>query len=139
MPTRFFLNTRVLAVATEDRTELALSVIKLLQEGFPAITPASLVADLDAAEATYSTYAPATVTAWLAPVGAVGGGYRITAPAVQFALAATPAVPNAIIGYWIELAAGDPVMVELFDEPVAMALAGNSVQVGPTIVYPNGA
>lgn len=139
MPTRFFLNTYVLADATAKQGDLALSVVKLIQEGFPVITPASLVADLDAAEATYTTYAPKTITAWLPPVVAVGGGYRITAPAVQFALAANPATPNAIVGYWIELAAGDPVMVELFDEPVAMALAGNSVQVGPTVVFPNGA
>lgn len=138
MATTFFLNSYVKDKADAEQTALALSVIKLIQEGFPIPTPDSLVADLDASEATYSTYAPATITAWLDPVAATGGGYRITAPTEQFALAADPAVQNAIVGYWIELAAGDPVMVRLFDTPVPMAAAGDSVQVNPTITIPNG-
>lgn len=137
MPVRFFPNTFALSQAADLKTLLALSVIKLFQSGFVP-TPDTLVAAYDAEEATYSTYAPETITAWLDPVAAIGGGWRITAPTEQFDLAATPAVGNTIGGYWIESAAGDVVLVTIFDAPTPMSVAGNSIQCNPTIVVPNG-
>lgn len=137
MPVRFFPNSFALAQAATLQGDLALSVIKLFRSTFVP-TPANVVADYDAAEATYTTYAPETITAWLDPVAAVGGGYRITAPTEQFDLAATPAVGNMIGGYWIENAGGDVVLVTIFDAPVSMSVAGDSIQVSPTIVVPNG-
>lgn len=138
MAVTFFLNSYVLAKAKSEQTALALAVVKLIQEGFPTPTPDSIMADLDAAEADYDGYAPEAITAWLDPVAAVGGGYRITAPTVQFGLDVQPAAGNAIVGYWIETATGTGVMVRLFDAPVAMVNVGNSVQVNPTITIPNG-
>lgn len=137
MPVRFFPSTFALSQAVDLQTLLALSVIKLFKAGFVP-TPANVVADYDAQEADYSTYAPETITAWLDPVAAVGGGYRITAPTEQFDLASTPAVGNMIGGYWIEEAGGDVVLVTVFDNPVAMTTAGNSIQVNPTVVVPVG-
>lgn len=137
MPVRFFPNTFALSQAGDLQTLLALSVIKLFQAGFVP-TPDDLVASYDANEADYTTYAPETITAWLDPVAAVGGGYRITAPTEQFDLVSTPAVGNMIGGYWVELAAGDVVLVTIFDAPVSMSVAGNSIQVNPTVVVPNG-
>jgi len=137
MPTRFFPSTFALAQATTLQGDLALSVIKLFKAGFVP-TPANLVADDDAQEADYSTYAPETITAWLNLVAAVGGGYRITAPTEQFDLVSTPAVGNMIGGYWIEDAGGDVVLVTVFDAPVSMTTAGNSIQVNPTVVVPVG-
>jgi hypothetical protein len=138
MPVRFFPSTFALAQATDLQTLLALSVIKLFKFGFVP-TPADLVASYDAQEADYSTYAPETITAFLAPVAAVGGGWRITAPTEQFDLAATPAVGNDIGGYWVETAAGDVVLVTIFDGQVPMSVAGNSVQCNPTVTVPTGA
>ena len=137
MPPPFFPNSYTLIDVTAKRADLALSVVKLFQSGFVP-TPATVAADLDAVEADYSTYAPETITAWLPPVGAVGGGNQITAPTTQFELAAAPAVPNTIGGYWIELAAGDVVLIRQFDTPVPMVNIGDFVQVTPTIVIPNG-
>ena len=137
MPVRFFPSTFALSQATDLQTLLALSVIKLFKAGFIP-TPANVVADYDAEEADYSTYAPETITAWLDPVAAIGGGYRITAPTEQFDLATTPAVGNMIGGYWVEEAGGDVVLVTIFDAPVAMTTAGNSIQVNPTVVVPVG-
>jgi len=137
MPTRFFPNTRALDEATTLQTEMALSVVKLFLSTFIP-TPDNVVGDYDTNEATFTTYAPQTITAWLDPVSAVGGGYRITAPTVQFDLASTPASGNMIGGYWVENAGGDVVLVTIFDAPVPMTVAGNSIQVNPTIVVPNG-
>lgn len=137
MPVRFFPNTFALSQAEDLQTLLALSVIKLFQSGFIP-TPDNVVGDYDDAEADYTTYAPETITAWLDPVAAVGGGYRITAPTEQFDLAATPTVGNTIGGYWVESAAGDVILVTIFDNPTSMSVAGDSIQCNPTIVVPNG-
>lgn len=137
MPTRFFPRTFALAQATELQTELALSVVKLFKSGFVP-TADSVIGDFDDNEADYTGYAPETITAFLDPVAAVGGGFRITAPTVQFALATTPAVGNSIGGYWVELAAGAPVIVMVFDTPASMSAAGDSIQLNPTVVVPIG-
>src|SRR5690606_10129475 len=95
-------------------------------------------AELDAQEADYTTYAPETITAWLAPQLSDLGGAQITAPSVQFLLAADPAAPNTIGGYWIETAGNDVVLVRQFDNPVPMTAANQGLTITPTIVVPNG-
>ena len=137
MPPPFIPNSYALIDATAKRADLALSVIKLFKSGFVP-TVDTVVADLDAQECDYDTYAPETITAWLAPVRSVLGGWQITAPTEQFTLAATPAVPNTVGGYWIELAGGDVFLIRQFDGPVPMVNAGDFVQITPTYVVPNG-
>lgn len=137
MPPPFFPNSYTLIDATAKRTAYALSVVRLFKSGFVP-SNATVIAELEAQEADYTTYAPETITAWLPVVGASGGGNQITAPTTQFELAATPAAPNTIGGYWIELAGGDVVLIRQFDTPVPMVVAGNYCQVTPTVVVPNG-
>lgn len=137
MPVPFFPNSSCVDQAAVLRTALALSVVKLFKTGFvPQVT--TVVAELDANEADYTGYAPATITAWGAPYESTAGGVQITAPGVQFSLAADPAVGNSIGGYWIEKAGGDVVLIRQFDEPQAMAAALDGFVLTPTIVFPNG-
>lgn len=137
MPAPFFPNSRCFDQAATLRTELALSVLKLFKEGLVP-TPATVVADLDAAEADFDDYAAETITAWLAPGGSPFGGAQITSPTEQFTCSVDQVVPNSIGGYWIENAGGDVVLIRQFDTPVAMVVAGDFVQVAATIVIPNG-
>lgn len=137
MPAPFFPNSSCFDQATALQTLLALSVLRLFKSGFSP-DPDTVLADLEAEEADYSTYAPNTVTAFGAPYAPVGGGAAITAPTEQFTLAATPAVPNTIGGYWLETAAGDVVLIRQFDDPVPMVVAGNAILITPTIAVPNG-
>ena len=137
MPPPFFPNSSAIAQADALQTLLALSVVKLFKSGFTP-TVDTVVAELDAEEADYTTYAPETITAWLDPQLSPLGGAQITAPTVQFVLGATPAVPNTIGGYWIETAAGAVMLIRQFDEPVPMVLASQGITITPTIVVPNG-
>lgn len=137
MPPPFYPNSAALADATAKRAAVALSVLKLFKTGFVP-TPDTVAADLDAVECDYDDYAPITITAWLPPVSAVGGGSQITAPTSQFSISVDQVVPNTVGGYWIELAAGDVQIIRQFDTPVPMVNAGNFVQVTPTMVFPNG-
>lgn len=137
MPGAFFPNSYALSDATSKRAALALSVVKLFKFGFVPDADTT-VTQLDAEECDYDDYAPQTITAWLAPVRATVGGYKITAPTVQFAITADQVVPNTVGGYWIELAGGSVVVIRQFDEPVPMVVAGNYVQVTPTVVVPAG-
>lgn len=137
MPTIFRPNSYSLTLATAARAARALSVIKLIKAPFEP-TPADLVAAYDAAEADYDDYAPVTITAWLPPAAAAGGGSRITAPTVQFLCAADQVVANMIAGFWIELAAGDIILATVFDAPVPMAVLGDFIQVNPTEVFGPG-
>lgn len=137
MPPPFFPNSYTASDAGAKQTALIASVIKLFKTGFVP-TPATVVAELDAVEADYDDYAPATIAAWLAVAAAPGGGSSITAPTTQFTCTADQVVPNTIGGYWIELAGGAVVLIRQFDTPVPMVLAGNYLQCSPTIVVPNG-
>lgn len=137
MPPPFFPNSYTLIDATAKRAALAASVIKLFKFGLVP-TNATVVADLDAAECDFDDYAPETITAWLAPVSSPGGGTQITAPTEQFVCSVDQVVPNSVGGYWIELAAGDVVLIRQFDAPVPMVNAGDFLQIAPTIVVPNG-
>lgn len=137
MPAPFFPDVVTLAAATAKRTELALSVIRLFQEGFVPSTATTTV-ELIAAEADFDDYLEQEITAWLAPTKNIVSGYEITAPTEQFLCTTVQAVPNSIAGYWIETAAGVLVLVRLFDSVVPMAQPGNSIKVTPTYRFPSG-
>jgi len=137
MPAPFFPNSSCIDQATALQTLLALSVIRLFKTGFTPNVD-TVLADLEAEEADYTTYAAATITAWGDPILSAIGGAQITAPGEQFTLAATPAAPNTIGGYWIETAGGDVVLIRQFDDPVPMVTANQGFVVTPTIIIPNG-
>lgn len=137
MAAPFFTNESCQTRAAADQTLLALSVVHLFKSGFTPL-PGTTKAELTAQEADYSTYAAKTITAWLAPIKSQSGGYQISAPTVQFGLAADPAVSNMIGGYWIETAAGDVYIVGQFDSPLPMVTAGDGIDLSPTVIFPNG-
>jgi len=137
MPPPFFPDSACIDQATALQTELALSEVKLFKSGLVPDKTTTL-ATLAANEADYTTYAAEVITAWLAPQLSDLGGAQITAPSVQFVLAATPAVPNTIGGYWIETAGGAVRLIRQFDNPVPMVAANQGLTVTPTIVVPNG-
>lgn len=137
MPAPFYPNSSAIDQAATMQTDLALSVVKLFKDGF-APNATTTVAELDAQEADYTTYAAKTITAWGDPILSSAGGAQITAPTVQFTLAADPAVGNAIGGYWIEKAGGEVVLIRQFDTPVAMTAANQGITLTPTLIFPNG-
>lgn len=137
MASPFYPNSAALADATAKRAALALSVVKLFKTGFVP-TPTTTATDLDAVECDYDDYAPATITAWLPPANAIGGGSQITAPTTQFTCLADQVLMNTVGGYWVELAGGAVQIIRQFDAGVPMVIAGNYVQVAPTMVFPNG-
>lgn len=137
MPAPFFPNESCFTRATAEQTVLALSEIHLFKSGYVP-TVDTTIADLEAQEADYTTYAAAVITAWLAPIKSSAGGAQITAATNQFSLAATPAAGNTIGGYWIQLAGGDLYLVRQFDDPQAMLAAGDGFDVTPTVIFPNG-
>lgn len=137
MTTVFIPNSQAKAQADAKRTALANSVLKLFQWGFTP-TADTVVSELDTNEANYTDYVVATITAWLAAAANIGGGWRITAPTSQFLCPTAQAVGNDIGGWWLEDSMGAVQLIAVYDAPVPMRNAGNSIQVTPTWAFPNG-
>lgn len=115
------------ATLTALRTLLAAtSEVHLYQDGF-GIGPDSVLADLEAAEATFTGYAAAVVAAWSSVAQDADGGYTFTATVF---FAATDAVtPNSIAGAWLQLAAGTLILWFPFNIPVPVNAAGAYVNI----------
>lgn len=128
MSTIFFPLAGCLKSATERRTILASSVMKLFQEGFTPV-PADPVASYDAEEADFSGYAAITVTNWSLPMFAPGGGYMISTPLLQFMFdSGVGAVANNIAGAWVEDAAGAPRQTVIFTDLIPVGADQQGVQ-----------
>lgn len=127
------------SLANLRQTDLANSVLHLFQDdGFtPALgTP---LADFVTHEATYDTYAAKTIATWSEPILASLPGYNIIAPAQNFALAATPATPNSIGGYFLVHSDGVTLLgYGTFDPARPMQMMDQSVIVLPVIFFPAG-
>lgn len=136
---QFYPNSSTIVIAGLVQDELALSKLRLFQEGFvPSI--ATTRAELVAAEADYTGY-PAggvEVTAWLDPILNPIGGASIDMPTEQFAAAAPYTVGNTIGGYWIETAGGVLIVVGTFATPIPIGAAGQGFPMTLTLVFPNG-
>lgn len=137
MPAPFFPNSACVVQADDMQTKLVDSVMSLFKSGFSPTTQ-TVKADLEANEADFTTYTTKTIEAWGDPILSDLGGAQITAPTVQWTLAATPAAPNTIGGYWLETAAGVVILIRQFDNPVPMVAANQGLTIVPTIVFPNG-
>lgn len=100
------------------------------------ITKTTTLADLEAAECDFGGYAPAAVT-WGTPfldavdnAVALGGLLQFT----QTDLSS----PNSVYGYWLQKSAStqaDLILMQLFDDEVALTEIGNAVVVCPKVVY----
>jgi len=136
---QFYPNSATLVIAELVRAELALSKLRLFQDGFvPSVSTVS--ADLVAAEADYTGYTAGgeTITAWLAPLLNPLGGASIDMPTEQFAAVAPYTVGNVIGGWWIEDAAGVVYAIGTFAEPIPVGAAGQGFPMAVTLVFPNG-
>ena len=109
--------------ALERQTALAASSARLFQDPFVP-TPANVLADYTAAIATFTGYSNQAVAAWLGPLTAPGGGWMITTPLLAF-IATDGATPNTINGAYLVDAGGELRLAVVFDEPIAVAAAGN--------------
>lgn len=116
-------NTGALWGAGLLRTALATSEIHLFKAGMGvAITPALVLADLEAAEADYTGYAAEEVTAFAAPLLNPLGGASIDSGSVQFAIASPYTDGNVIGGGWIQTSGG--VLVAAWDYDPTRSLTG---------------
>jgi len=128
MSTIFFPLEGCLKSATERRTILASSVMKLFQEGFTPV-PADPVATYDANEADYSGYVAQTITNWSLPMFAPGGGYMISTPLLQFMFdSGSGSVANNIAGAWVEDAAGAARQTVIFTDLIPVGADEQGVQ-----------
>ena len=118
--------------------DLAASTLHLFKEGFVPNVNSSL-AEFVAEEADYTTYAAKTIAAWNAPALASVSGYNLTAPLQTFLLAATPAAPN-MIGGWFHVHSDGTTLIEYgtFDPPRPMQVADQSIQLVPLEFFPAG-
>lgn len=127
-----------LAQAEERQTAYAASVVHLFKSSLVP-TPATVLADYEAAEADYDSYAPITLTAWAGPILAPGTGYMILSPGVLFTVGATdPVTPNTVGGFWLEDAAGDLRLVGMFEPTLPMQLAGQGIPLNLLDLFPTG-
>jgi len=120
------------------KTALANSTLHLFKEGLtPSVnTP---LADFVAVEADYTTYAAKTIVAWNDPSLASVAGYNLTAPLETYLLAATPATPNVIGGWFLVLADGATLIdFGTFDPPRPMQVADQAIQLVPSEFFPAG-
>jgi len=137
---QFFPNSASLAIAALVQGELALSKIRLFQDGFsPSVntTRAQLIAE----EADYTGYAAGgeTVTAFLPPILNPLGGASIDWPTVQFDAVAPYTVGNVIGGWWLEDAAGAVVYaIGTFAAPIPVGAAGQGFPLSGSLVFPQG-
>lgn len=120
------------------QTALAGCSFKLFQASLVP-TPSTPVADYDAAEANYDTYAAVTVAAWNDPALAEGSGFAIQSPLAVWNTGATdPVVPNMIGGLYVVDAGGALRGTLIFDTPIPMQLAYQNIPVSITLLFPTG-
>lgn len=124
--------------ASERQTIYAASEIMLFKSALIP-TPSTTLAEFEAAEADYASYARMVLTAWFAPGLAPGSGWLIGSPLVQFAWAAAGLnVGNVIGGAVLIDAAGDDRIAVIFTEPVPMQGAGNIIPINLVDLFPTG-
>jgi len=99
--------------------------VHLFQVGEIAITAATTLTELEALEADYTGYAPATIAAWIGPMLAPVTGAMVVTPTLEFGIDAPYTVTNSIMGWWLQTAGGDLLMIGTPAAPVPMVGAGN--------------
>jgi len=136
---QFFPNAATAWLADLVQTELALSKIRLWQDGEISPSIATTRAELVAAEADYTGYTAGgeELTAWFDPLNNPVGGSSIDSQKVQFDTASPYTISNVIGGWWVETAGGDLVVIGQFAEPIPMSGAGAGFPLSASIVFPN--
>lgn len=139
MSTSFFPLEGCYTSAKAMQTALALSVLHLFTDALPAPTPSTVLAAYTAAEATFTNYAAATLTAWNDPILAPGSGYLIGSPLVQFETGTGPVtVTNNISGCYLVDAAGKLRLVVIFTDIIPMELPNQGIPLNLVWFFPTG-
>lgn len=126
------------ALANLRQTALANATLHLLKEDIsPSIN--TTLAEFVAAEADYDAYAAKAIAAWAEPSLASIAGYNVVGPLQTFQLAATPAVPNMIFGWFLVLADGTTLIdYGTFDPPRPLQMIDQAVSILPSEFFPAG-
>lgn len=124
-------------LAGEVQDLLAASLLKLFQSTIVPDVNTTL-AELTAEEATFSGYAPITLTTWFEPYISPSGGAAINSPAGQFDTDNPTTVTNNIGGAWIETATGDLVAIITFPEIIPMAMPFQSIPLSEVLRFTSG-
>lgn len=129
-------NSGVLWGAGLLQTALANAEIHLYQDGMGVVlSNATTLAELAAAEADFTGYAPVTITAWQDPLLNPLGGAGTDSGLHQFAAGAPYTVANVIKGGWIETAGGVLVTAWDYDAPRSISGPGDGVPVDMILVF----
>lgn len=117
---------------------LATYKVHLTQTAVP-LSPVPALADLVAAEATFTGYAAVAVAAPPVPFpDLVQSGVSWTSPNLNFAVGSTPTVGNNIVGFWVEYPSSAPTALYLYGEfntPVPMQEALDQLNLQFTLNY----
>lgn len=128
-----------LVTATAFRTAMASCVVHLYTDALGTPSPATLLADFTANEATYSGYAAQTIANLNTPILAPGTGYMCVSPLLQFAVTfADPQVTNMIRGVYVVDAAGNLRRVIQFVQDIPMEIVAQGIPFFLTWTFPAG-
>lgn len=133
----FYPSVGSLWLAGITGTELANSVIHLYQSSLVP-TVDTVLADLVAAEADFSGYAPITLVAWGAPYLVAAGGAAVNSPCSQFNTDDPTTVTNLIGGAWIETAGGDLVIIDAFPSAIPMDAPSKAIPIQEILRFLSG-
>lgn len=133
----FYPTAGSLWLAGITRTALAASILKLFQSSLvPNVN--TVKADLDAAEADFTGYAPITLTTWGAAYISSAGGAAINSPCGQFDTDDPTTVANNIGGAWVETAGGLLVIIDAFPDAIPMNAPNMSIPVQEILRFLSG-
>lgn len=129
-------NAGALWLAGKVRTALAGCKLRLFKAGSGInVGPGLLLADLVAAEVTFTGYAEITVAAMMAPGLNPLGGASISTGTQQFATAAPYTTPDTVGGGWMEDSTGALVMAWQYDQPKGMSGEGDTLPVEQILLF----
>jgi hypothetical protein len=134
--TTFVSSQQALDAAILAQTQLADSVMHLFQSTFTP-TPTTPLSSFQAAEATFDSYAPATIAAW-SEIVLAGAAYALFAPTQTFEWVYVSGINNTIGGYWIQLAGGDLNMFVIFNPGESVAGPYQAIVRTPLQIFPWG-
>jgi len=127
--TQFFPLASAAKQASLLRTFMANSTIRLFKSSFvPSVS--NVLADYNAAQCDYDSYAAITMPAWLPAILSPGSGYMVGSPLVQFEFPSGGAgVGNLVGGCYVLDAAGALALTVIFTQPIPMQLPGQGIPI----------
>lgn len=129
-------NEAAINILTAKGTALANCKIRLATDAIGAVTPNTTVAQLIAAEATYSGYAAKTVATLPLPYLAPSAGANLQIPTQQFQPTSS-VVTNMIRAWWVELATGEIQLAGQFDSDIPMGAVTDAIPLDIIFRQPN--